>query len=176
MSLRFIAIALALTSTTVAAEDGKLEYPANYREWIFLSSSLDMSYNKLAGMAGHSMFDNIFVDPASYREFLKSGAWPANTQLVMEMRAATEKGSINQHGKYQAGEPMGIEVHAKDSTGAWGFFVFQSTEPAQRLPTTAGCYTCHQQHGAVNTTFVQFYPTLLKIATQKQTLSPSYQP
>jgi len=28
----------------------------------------------------------------------------------------------------------------------------------------------------VNTTFVQFYPTLLKVAKEKKTLSPNYLP
>jgi hypothetical protein len=119
------------------------------------------------------------VDPASYREFRKSGTWPEQTRLVMEMRGATGKGSINQQGKYQAGEPMGVEVHIKDSArfpGGWAFFAFGGTEPAQQLPMTAECYSCHLKHGAVNTTFVQFYPTLLKIATDKKTLSPDYRP
>ncbi len=179
--IRLVAIVLLSAATAAtAADDGKLTYPADYREWIFLSSSLDMSYNKLQAMMGHSMFDNIFVDPKSYREFVKTGNWPEKTQLVMEIRGATGKGSINQQGKYQSGEPMGIEVHVKDSArfpGGWAFFAFGGgTEPAQALPQTAECYSCHQQHGAVNTTFVQFYPTLLKIATQKKTLSPHYLP
>jgi len=180
MNFRLIALVPLLASTAVAStytQDGKLEYPADYREWIFLSSSLDMSYSKLQSMMGHSMFDNIFVDPASYREFLKSGTWPEQTELVMEMRGATGKGSINQQGKYQAGEPMGIEVHIKDSRrfqGGWAFFTFGGTEPGQLMPMTAECYSCHRQHGAVDTTFVQFYPTLLKIATDKKTLSPDY--
>jgi hypothetical protein len=42
------------------------------------------------------------------------------------------------------------------------------------FPTSASCYSCHQQHGAVDTTFVQFYPTLLPIATKLGTLSPAY--
>jgi hypothetical protein len=42
------------------------------------------------------------------------------------------------------------------------------------IPMTANCYACHQQHAAVDTTFVQFYPTLLSIATLKGTLSPAY--
>ncbi len=181
MKIRLITSVLLLATATVpaGADDGKLEFPANYREWIFLSSSLDMSYNKLQAMMGHSMFDNIFVDPASYREFLQSGTWPEKTELVMEMRGSTEKGSINQHGKYQSGEPMGVEVHIKDSArfpGGWAFFVFGGKEPAQPLPQTAECYSCHQQHGAVNTTFVQFYPTLLPVATQKHTLNPKYLP
>jgi hypothetical protein len=43
------------------------------------------------------------------------------------------------------------------------------------IPTTADCYSCHAAHGAVDTTFVQFYPTLLPIAKSKGTLSAGYQ-
>jgi hypothetical protein len=39
---------------------------------------------------------------------------------------------------------------------------------------TAVCYSCHEQHAAVDTTFVQFYPTLLEIAKAKHTFSAGY--
>ena len=160
--------------------DGRLNPPADYRNWVFLTSGLDMNYSDDVAAMG-SMFDNVFVDPAAYRSFLQTGRWPEGTRFVKESRGAAEKGSINQNGKFQAGAPLSIEVHVKDSTrltGGWGFFVFSSVhaEPAQRIPTSASSYSCHQQHGAVDTTFVQFYPTLLDIATRKHTLSPGYQP
>jgi len=34
--------------------DGQLKFPANYREWVYLSSGIDMSYGPGAGM-DHSM-------------------------------------------------------------------------------------------------------------------------
>ncbi len=37
--------------------DGQLKFPAKYREWVFLSSGIDMSYNPKAAAASHSMFD-----------------------------------------------------------------------------------------------------------------------
>ena len=157
--------------------DGRLKLPANYREWIFLSSGIDMSYSAEPGMAGHSMFDNVFVEPTAYREFVRTGTWPDGTSLVLEGRSAAEKGSINKHGKFQSGDVMGVEVHVKDTKrfqGGWAFFSFEGARPAQMIPMTAGCYACHQQHAAVDTTFVQFYPTLLNIATLKGTLSPAY--
>ena len=43
------------------------------------------------------------------------------------------------------------------------------------VPTTMECYSCHAEHAAVDTTFVQFYPTLLQIAQSKGTLSAAYQ-
>jgi hypothetical protein len=156
--------------------DGRLKLPARYREWIFLSSGIDMSYG--AAMAGHSMFDNVFVEPTAYREFVRTGKWPDGTSLVLEVRGASDKGSINKHGKFQNGDLMGLEVHVKDTKrfqGDWAFFSFsEGPTAAKMIPTTAECYSCHQQHAAVDTTFVQFYPTLLSIATVKGTLSPAY--
>ena len=73
---------------------------------------------------------------------------------------------------------MGFEVHVKDESrfpGKWAFFEFDS--PAKNgtlIPQGAPCYTCHAAHGAVDTTFVQFYPTLMPIAKEKKTLSPAY--
>jgi hypothetical protein len=157
--------------------DGRLRFPANYREWIFLTSGLDMSYG--AAMQGHSMFDNVFVEPTAYREFVRTGTWPDGTSLVLESRVAAGKGSINQHGKFQTGDIMGVEVHLKDTRrfqGGWAFFSFDGDRPAQMVPLGKDCYSCHQQHAAVDTTFVQFYPTLLPIATRKGTLSPGYKP
>jgi hypothetical protein len=129
---------------------------------------------------GHSMFDNVFAEPSAYREFMRTGMWPDGTQLVLEVRGASEKGSINQHGKFQTDEIMGTEVHVKEKRfqgqGGWAFFNFRDTGPGRMIPTTEDCYSCHQQHAAVDTTFVQFYPTLLKMATLKGTLSPGYKP
>ena len=42
--------------------DGLLKFPENYREWVYLTSGFDMSYNP-AQTAGHDMFDNVFVNP-----------------------------------------------------------------------------------------------------------------
>jgi hypothetical protein len=156
--------------------DGRLKLPTRYREWIFLSSGIDMSY--AVAMSGHSMFDNVFVEPTAYREFVRTGRWPDGTSLVLEVRGASEKGSITKHGKFQNGAVMGLEVHVKDTKrfqGDWAFFSFsEGPAPAKMIPMTAECYSCHQQHAAVDTTFVQFYPTLLSIATVKGTLSPAY--
>jgi len=97
--------------------------------------------------------------------------------LVLEVRGAENKASINQHGSFQSGEVMGIEVHVKDEAtfpGKWAFFSFDNAKVGSLFPAGAACYTCHQAHAAVDTTFVQFYPTLLSIARVKGTLSAAY--
>jgi hypothetical protein len=97
--------------------------------------------------------------------------------LVLEVRMAGSKNSINKNGHYQTGEVIGREVHLKDAArfeGKWAFFTFDEGDAGKLLPKEMDCYSCHQQHAAVDTTFVQFYPTLLEVAKKKNTLSPSY--
>jgi hypothetical protein len=60
----------------------------------------------------------------------------------------------------------------KKADGAWAFYGFGTeTKPAAAIPRSASCYSCHEQHGAVDTTFVQFYPTLLTVAQEKKTVN-----
>jgi hypothetical protein len=155
--------------------DAQLKLPENYRQWVYLTSGFDMSYS--AQPNDHHMFDNVFVDPESYKKFIETGTWPDKTTLVLEVREAKGKGSINQKGHFQ-NEVMGLEVHVKDEakfSGKWAFFGFENGDKAGKLvPTTASCYSCHADHAAVDTTFVQFYPTLLPIAKSKGTLSAEY--
>jgi hypothetical protein len=156
--------------------DGQLQLPEHYREWVYLTSGFDMSYAASMDMADHHMFDNVFVNPASYQSFQKTGTWPDKTELVLEVRKAQGKGSINQKGNYQA-SLMAIEVHVKDEKrfpGKWAFFGFGDGKTAKMIPTTTDCYSCHADHAAVDTTFVQFYPTLLPIAASKGTFSAGY--
>ena len=157
--------------------DGRLEAPTDYREWVFLSSGIDMSYGPGAMAMDHSMFDNVFVNPEAYKAFLETGTWPDKTILVLEVRGAETKGSINHAGKFQTTDLMGMEAHIKDEArfpGKWAFFGFDGDQAAKMIPTSAECYSCHQKSAAVDTTFVQFYPTLLPVAKSKNTLSPAY--
>ncbi len=156
--------------------DGRLMLVPKYREWIYLTSGLDMSYTpQVAGMAGHSTFDNVFVNPEAYRRFLETGTWPDKTMMMLEVRGAESKASINRSGHFQGEGLMGLEVHVKDEArGGWAFYGFDGDAPATMMPKTADCYTCHREHAAVDTTFVQFYPTLMPLARAKGTLSAAY--
>jgi hypothetical protein len=157
-------------------DKGQLRLPEQYREWIYLSTGLDMSYTP-GGNMDHHMFDNVFVNPESYKKFRETGTWPDKTMLVLEVRGAQSQASINRRGNFQGSEVMGIEVHVKDESkfpGKWAFFSFDNGSLGNLFPADAACYSCHQAHGAVDTTFVQFYPTLLPLAKSKGTLSAAY--
>jgi hypothetical protein len=158
---------------------GVLKPPADYYSWVFLTSDLGMSYNEKGSDSAQPPFSNVFVNPAAYRVFLKTGTWPDHTQFVKEFRASATQGSINHHGFYQQGAPMSVLVHVKDTKrfkGGWGFFAFSGNDPkpANQIPMDADCYACHEAHGAVDSTFVQFYPSILPIAIEHRTLSKGY--
>jgi hypothetical protein len=162
----------AFAAEPAYAADGALLPPADYREWVFLSSGIDMSYRDAAPMEDESMFDNVFVDPKSWAAFKLTGHWPDKTVFVMEGRGASSHGSINKHGQFQT-SLMGVEYHVRDTArfkGGWAFFAADdAAHPAAVLPASAPCYACHEAHGAVDTTFTQFYPTARAIAAKAGT-------
>jgi hypothetical protein len=157
---------------------GELIRPLDYREWIFLTSGMGMTYGPNGPAEGQDpAFDNVFVNPAAYREFVKSGAWPDGTIFILEIRKGVTNESINRGGRTQTAV-VAIEAAVKDETHfpeKWAYFHFapKNGEPgkeAKAFPKTAACFSCHTEHGAVENTFVQFYPTLLEIAKAKKTL------
>jgi Cytochrome P460 len=146
-------------------EDSQLLRPANYRDWIFLSAGLGMSYSS-QGM-DHQMFTNVFVPRWAYAEFLTSGKWPNKTIFVVEERGSETKGSIVKGGHYQTEDLMGIGVEVKDEArfpDKWAYFNFDESGKTATANPKAACWQCHEDHAAVEHSFVQFYPTLKPVA------------
>jgi hypothetical protein len=143
--------------------DGHLLAPGDFREWIFLSSGLGMNYNAQAG--GHVMFTNVFVPQWAYHEFLNNGKWPDKTMFVVEERGAESKGSINKVGHFQV-EAMGYGMEVKDSSrpDTWTYYNFDMDSKQAQANPKGGCWQCHEDHAAVEHSFVQFYPTLKPVA------------
>jgi hypothetical protein len=157
-------------------KDNALLKPENYREWIYLSSGVGMVYGpaRESSASDNPPFENVFVNPKAYKAFLESGKWPNGTTFVLEIRASASQGSINKGGHFQQ-DRLRYEVEVKDPRfpDNWAFFGFgEKDASAQAIPKTAGCQACHSKNGAVENTFVQFYPTLLPVAKAKGTLKP----
>ena len=55
--------------------DGKMAVPADYRQWVFLTSSIDLNYQTGTPGAAHAL-DNVFVNPAAYQAFLPPAPGP----------------------------------------------------------------------------------------------------
>jgi hypothetical protein len=149
-------------------KDGELVLPQDYRQWTFLSAGIGMTYSGNA--SDNPAFENVFVNPEAYRQFLKTGTWPDRTLMLLEIRKSESRVSINKDGRVQT-SVRAIEAHVKDSArGGWAFYGFQNgAEKGKLFPKTAECYSCHEKNGATDTTFVQFYPTLIETSKNKGT-------
>lgn len=158
-------------------KDGKLARPEGYRRWVYVSSGFGMSYNQSA--SGAPSFTNVFVAPAAYDYFTANGKWPDKTMFVLEIYGSTSRGSINKHGSYQE-DFEGLDVEVKDEgrfADKWAYFNFNGMEKAASAltPSRNDCWKCHDENAAVEHSFVQFYPELLKIARAKGTIKPGVQ-
>jgi hypothetical protein len=170
--------------TLTYTSSGELVRPTDFREWVFLSSGLGMTYSPPAAAASTTgaaarppAFTNVYVNPSSYRKFTQTGSWPDQTMFILEIRASASEGSINLGGRYQT-ELHAVEAEVKDSNrypDKWAYFDFGATgDRAAPLPKTASCYGCHSTKAAVEQTFVQFYPTLMEVARKMGTVNRTY--
>jgi hypothetical protein len=142
-------------------KDGKLLRPANYRDWVFLSSGFDMNYSPQGG-GDHHMFTNVFVPQAAYKEFLAGGKWPDKTIWVVEERMAGTHVNPARQGQFQTEDTMGLGVEVKDASqpNVWNYYGFDAKDESADAVPKGACFSCHEKNGAVEHTFVQFYPTL----------------
>jgi hypothetical protein len=76
---------------------------------------------------------------------------------------------------------IAVEANVKDARlpNSWAWFRFGGTQDglkdsAAALPVSAGCLECHSKNGAVENTFVQFYPTLIEVARRFGSLKPGF--
>jgi hypothetical protein len=178
---------LAMTARSAAppagAADTALQRPPDLRELVFLSSGYGMAYGPAAKEGGGlSPITNVFVTPEAYRGFMHSGRWPDGTTFFLEVRQGVGHGAADVKGASQ-GTLIAVEAEQKDTrrypNGGFAFFDFGpggTKERAAPLPSSAACYACHSQHGAVEWTFTQFYPEQFAVAQRLGTVRKDYDP
>ena len=145
--------------------DKQLIRPQGYREWVFVGSSLGMSYSEDAPKR-EAKFHNVYLKPSAYHHFQKTGEFPEGTILVMEVATAASQSSINRHGQFQD-QFVAVEAAVKDSSRfpeKWAYFTFNERdgspkETAKAFPQDS-CWSCHNEHAATDNVFSQFYPVL----------------
>jgi len=161
-----------------ASGTNNLVRPANYREWVFLGSSLGLNYPAPGAAPGPAQFNNVFVNPSSYRSFMQTGKWPDKTIWVLEFRGVGKEAVANREGQFQTGV-VGFEANVKDSRfpDGWGYFGFRDGDKSAAPlsgDTVKRCIDCHTAHTAVERTFVQFYPEALAVAKKMGTVRRDY--
>jgi len=117
---------------------------------------------------GPGEFHDVYIRPESYREYARTGEFPEKTVLVLALYPPNEKVSPAKAGYFE-GDLEGMAVAVKDHERfpeGWAYFNFGEA-PAMKDKVGASpkqtCFSCHQQHGADDNVFVQFYPILRPI-------------
>lgn len=161
----------------VFGEDGAVQRPANWREWVYAGTPL--TPNALnGGAAPFPEFHNVYVEPGAYAEYKKTGQWPEGTQIAKELVLVRENANDKANGStlevsgrgYFQGEFQGLELAVKDTArfagepGGWAYFSFgHKPQPydasAKAFPTDA-CNACREKNAATDFVFTQFYPVL----------------
>lgn len=166
-------------------ENGDLLRPNNYETWAFAVSNLNLVFAPItpAEDGEARVYNNIFVSPGAYREFLRSGTWPERTMLLTDLRRARANPTVPEAALVQ-GELIALAAAVKDHDryggNGWRYFAFDNpkgrVDTAQPLDPGQRCYSCHEQHSATDNTFVQFYPMLYPVAKSKNTIRPDFDP
>jgi len=191
-----IAMLACIAALSLTAQDGasdgprfvdgtRLARPTNYREWVFVGSSVGLTYLPPGNGTAAPPFANVFVNPSSYRSFMQTGKWPNATMLVLEVRRSSSESELVKGGRFQT-DLVALEANVKDSRlpDGWAFYTWgppsalkdaaDPAPPGQAIPGEGTCVDCHINRTAVERTFVQFYPTLLEVARQKGTVKPGF--
>ncbi len=160
----------------VFTKDGNVVRPADYHSWVHLGSSLGLQYEK-TGSSRPPSFENVYVNPTSWTAFQKTGQWPDGTMFFLEIRASQTQGSLAVGGQFQ-GDVVASELEVKDSKrfpSGWAWFDLpKGAAEAAPVANQTPCLACHTANGAVEKTFVQFYPAAMDIAKEKKTVNASY--
>lgn len=150
-------------------ENGELERPAGYREWVYVGTPL--TPNDLNdGKAAFPEFHNVYIDPKSWAHWKETGEFREGTILVKELVAVGLKAAVSGNGYFQ-GDFVGLEAtiksakHFPDEPGNWAYFSFSTpdhkslTGSAKAFPAES-CNACHAAAAADDFVFTQYYPVL----------------
>jgi hypothetical protein len=149
-------------------KEGNVLQPKDYREWIYVGCPL--TPNDLNnGKAQFPEFHSVYINPASFKVWEKTGKFPDGTVVVKELISVGDRKAPSGNGYFMDGF-YGLECAVKDAKrfpkepGNWAYFSFTNeghppNATAKAKPTDA-CNTCHQQNAADDWVFTQYYPVL----------------
>lgn len=153
----------ALTVPRYTAE-GALIRPEGWASWVFVGASIGLSYSEDQGHDPPRLFHNVYMQPAAYEHYARTGVFPEKTMFVLSLYRPEQKEAILRGGFFE-GELVRLEVGLKDHSlfeEGWAYFDFgeAGSNPTATPFPAESCHTCHAEHGADDNVFVQFYPTL----------------
>jgi hypothetical protein len=153
--------------------DGALQLPGDYRQWVFVGSSLGLSYTDGGPSSMNmEMFHETLMEPTAYKHFVDTGTFREGTMLALLLHGTGEKVMPARRGKFAA-EVHGVEMAVKDTSHraeGWAYYNFggmNGIRPAAQAMPKDSCYSCHVQHAKRDNVFLQFYGLLAEAANVK---------
>jgi len=153
-------------------KEDALLLPSDYRQWVFVGSSLGLSYSEGAS-AGMEMFHETLMEPTAYKHFVDTGTFRDGTMLALILHGTGENVLPARRGKLAA-DVHGVEMAVKDSSHRpekWAYYNFGGMgggvrTSAQAMPKDR-CYSCHVEHAKRDNVFLQYYTLLAEAAHVK---------
>ena len=168
-SLLAVLVGNAAAEEYFTIDNGKLDRPTGYREWIYVGTPV--TPNDLNdGKAAFPEFHNVYIDPESWQHWKETGEFREGTILIKELVAVGSKAAVSGNGYFQ-GNFVGLEAtikskkHFPDEPGNWAYYSFSTpdhktlTSEAAPFPA-ASCNGSHAGAAADDWEFTQNYPVL----------------
>ncbi|MEO8484536.1 MAG: cytochrome P460 family protein [Acidobacteriota bacterium] len=152
------AAATVLTVAMVSAMGtGDVAYPADYRAWQHVKSTLVGPMSK--GFAGNGGLHHFYANPAGIVGY-HTGTFADGTMLIDDLVDFT----ADDAGVSHEGTRRRVAVMVKDrkrfaDTGGWGFEIFKGDgrDPSLTAAGRDACYACHTTAGAT-AVFTKYRP------------------
>jgi hypothetical protein len=149
--------------------DKELVLPANYQSWVAISPSTPGVPTQHA----QHLVSKVYVEPAAYEGFVKHGAWPNHTVIVLELRDKETPARTPCDGV------IGLEVAAKNSARTpdpWSYYGIiydhhrhDAQEAAKRV-----CADCKDNDEPMDMRLAMYFPALRAVIhASPRTMQPS---
>lgn len=180
--MRFTSVVLAITlasgfalandklntpqPTATLGSDTELVLPTNYRNWVALAPSMP-------GIPAHRhqhVVSKVYVEPLAYEGFLKNGAWPNHTVIVLELRDKATRPKTICDGM------IGLEVATKEDArlpDPWSYYgiIYDRDKENGAKEAKEICADCGAQP---DMRLAMYFPALRAVIHAKpQTMQPS---
>ena len=149
--------------------------PTDFREWMFRHLRARHDLQPAHRRRAHAQLHKRLREPVFVSRVHEDGSsGPTRRCSFSRFARLRARGRSTRAGTFSR-TSWSIEASVKDEArfpGKWAYFDFGRDMKPQvaALPRTERCYACHADNGAVDNTFVQFYPTLLEVATKMGTV------
>lgn len=149
--------------------DKELLLPANYQSWVAISPSTPGVPTQHA----QHVVSKVYVEPAAFEGFVKHGAWPNHTVIVLELRDKATPAKTPCDGV------IGLEVAAKDNARTpdpWSYYgiIYDHHEHDAREAAKRICTDCDDGDQPMDMRLAMYFPALRAvIRATPRTMQPS---